>query len=126
MTNVIEILRKTLESEGKRLAEELLQLEASGSSSDERREVSSYGKREEEATQTVEKEKRLTMENHLKNQIADIDHALKKFEAGTYGKCESCGQPIAPARLEALPQAKLCMNCKALQGKNAKPRPPVT
>ena len=57
-------------------------------------------------------------------EMAGIEHALKKFEEGTYGLCDSCGQPIAPERLEALPQASLCLNCKAQQAKNAKSKPP--
>ena len=121
----LKVLRKRLESERIRLDEELRQLEASGTSSGERREGSPFGKREEEAAETLELEKRLTMENRLREQISEIDHALKKFEAGTYGSCENCGQPIVPARLEALPQAKLCINCKAQQAKNAKSKPPL-
>jgi len=41
----------------------------------------------------------------------EVEHALAKFEEGTYGRCENCGQPIAPARLEAKPGARLCINC---------------
>ena len=51
---------------------------------------------------------------------AGVEHALRKFEEGTYGLCDSCGQPIDPARLEALPQASLCLSCKAKQAKDAK------
>jgi RNA polymerase-binding transcription factor DksA len=39
--------------------------------------------------------------------------ALDRIEAGTYGSCEACGQPIAAQRLEALPEADLCMPCAA-------------
>jgi len=45
---------------------------------------------------------------------------LQKYEAGTYGLCDSCGQAIEQARLEALPQANLCLICKAGQAKNVK------
>jgi DnaK suppressor protein len=54
--------------------------------------------------------------------LADVEAALVKFTEGTYGNCESCGQPMNPERLEALPQAKLCVACKELQAKNAKGR----
>jgi DnaK suppressor protein len=37
---------------------------------------------------------------------------LDRMDAGTYGICERCGQPIAEERLEALPAARLCLNCK--------------
>lgn len=38
--------------------------------------------------------------------------ALEKIDLGTYGKCESCGRPIPKERLEALPEATLCVACK--------------
>jgi DnaK suppressor protein len=116
-------LRKKLISEQKRLEVELEQLRTSASSSDERREGSPFGKREEEATETLELEKRLTMENRIRQELAGIEHALHKFEEGTYGKCDNCGKTIAKARLEALPQANLCLDCKAQQAKNAKGKP---
>lgn len=43
--------------------------------------------------------------------LTDIDDAIEKLDAGTYGSCESCGQPITEARLEAMPAARLCINC---------------
>jgi len=118
MTTGFNLLRSSLEQEQKRLTEELSQL--TGNMSPERREGSPFGKREEEATESFELEKRLALEQRTKSQLAEIEHALLKFEEGTYGLCDECGQPIDPARLEALPQANLCLNCKALQAKNAK------
>jgi RNA polymerase-binding transcription factor DksA len=43
--------------------------------------------------------------------LAEVDHALEKFESGGYGNCESCGQAITEARLEAKPAARLCISC---------------
>jgi DnaK suppressor protein len=43
--------------------------------------------------------------------IQEIDDALQKFDNGTYGRCERCGEPIAEARLEAMPAARLCITC---------------
>jgi DnaK suppressor protein len=43
--------------------------------------------------------------------LQDIEDALAKFEAGTYGTCERCGNEIQPARLEAMPAARLCITC---------------
>ena len=116
-------IQEQLEAEQKRLATELEQVQTSASSSEERREGSPFGKREEEATETLELEKRLTLENRIRQELAAVQHALGKFEKGKYGLCENCGQPIPPERLEALPQATLCMNCKALLTKNGKGRP---
>lgn len=47
--------------------------------------------------------------------LKKIDHALKKIEEGTYGECESCGEQIAVARLNARPVAQLCIDCKTEQ-----------
>ena len=40
-----------------------------------------------------------------------LERALAKLEEGTYGECDSCGGPIAPARLEAAPESVLCIDC---------------
>ena len=125
MTANIKKLRAQLTAEYKRLTEELEQLKTGVPSSEERREGSPFGKREEEATETLELEKRLALENRLRQELAGIEHALEKYKNGTYGLCDNCGQPIAPERLEALPQASLCVNCKALLAKNAKGKPPA-
>ena len=47
----------------------------------------------------------------LRETLQDIDAALGKIEQGTYGLCESCGRPIAEARLEAMPTARMCIAC---------------
>lgn len=51
------------------------------------------------------------MEQHLSR----VEQALRKIESGTYGRCDSCGKPIEPERLEALPEANLCHRCKIRQ-----------
>jgi DnaK suppressor protein len=47
----------------------------------------------------------------LLDTLREIEEALRKFDEGTYGRCESCGNPIAEARLEAMPAARLCIDC---------------
>jgi DnaK suppressor protein len=47
----------------------------------------------------------------LAETLSEIEEALGKFDAGTYGRCERCGEPIADARLEAMPAARLCIVC---------------
>ena len=124
MTAKFKKQHEQLDSEHRRLTEEMVQLQSNASTSEERREGSPFGKREEEATETLELEKRLNLENRLRQELARVEHALEKIEKGTYGLCDNCGQPIDPERLEALPQASLCMNCKAQLAKNAKGTPP--
>ena len=120
MTTNFNLLRSRLENEQKHLIEQLEQLKASVRPAEERREGSPFGKREEEATESLELEKRLALEKRIREQSAEVEHALHKFQEETYGLCDSCGQPIDPARLEALPQASLCLSCKTHQTKNAK------
>jgi DnaK suppressor protein len=67
----------------------------------------------EGGTVTVDRERDLALSAQARATIEDIDHALAKIEAGTYGLCEGCGQPIPRARLKALPQARMCVNCKS-------------
>jgi RNA polymerase-binding transcription factor DksA len=117
VTTDFDLLRSRLEIEQKRLTEELKQLNISNHPINERREGSPFGKREEEATESFELERRLALEKRIRDQLAEVGQALNKFEKGTYGRCDSCGQPIDPARLEALPHSHLCLSCKA---KNAK------
>lgn len=47
----------------------------------------------------------------LTESLHEVEDALAKIDAGTYGTCEGCGQQIADARLEAKPAARLCITC---------------
>ena len=47
---------------------------------------------------------------NLRALLDDVERALTKLDNGTYGACEECGQPIAPARLEAMPASRFCVN----------------
>ena len=44
-----------------------------------------------------------------------IEGALRRMEQGTYGICRDCGEPIAPARLNAIPWTRVCIDCKQKQ-----------
>jgi DnaK suppressor protein len=58
----------------------------------------------------------LTLVRSLRDTLHDVEQALARMDAGTYGLCERCGQPIGDERLEALPAARLCMSCKRQRG----------
>lgn len=64
------------------------------------------------ATETYDRELDYTLEENSEHVLADIDAALKRITEGTYGICTNCGEPIALDRLEALPWATLCIDCK--------------
>jgi len=114
MTTDFNLLRRRLEAERESLLEELKTTALVA----ERRERDPYGEQGELAIEIVEVEKGLILEKLVRDQLAEVQHALDKFDQGTYGLCDICGQPIEPARLEALPQANLCLSCKAHQEKN--------
>ena len=57
-------------------------------------------------------ERVVVLEQRLKNDLHEIEAALKKIKNGTYGKCERCKKLIDPARLEAKPQAVYCLKCE--------------
>ena len=63
-------------------------------------------------TLNVERDGLLVVASEAKERVAEIDAALGRVEAGTYGRCEACGKPIPHARLEVVPEATLCVSCK--------------
>lgn len=66
----------------------------------------------EGGTLAIERERDLALALQAQGITEEIDDALRKLERGTYGACESCGQNILKARLEALPYARQCIACK--------------
>jgi DnaK suppressor protein len=108
--------------ERERLKRELEGFEVEIKPADKRREGSPFGKREEEAAEAMEFEKRIALEKQLIDSLSNIDRAIQKYEVGTYGICDQCSKPIEAARLEALPYACLCLNCKANQDKSSRSR----
>lgn len=115
MTKQFKHIRTHLEMERKRLTEEL-ELKVIPSAAE------GHETRDETATVSFELEKRLVLTQHIREQLVDMEYALEKLGKGTYGLCDFCGQPIPFARLEAIPQATLCLDCKVLQAKNGKTR----
>jgi DnaK suppressor protein len=69
---------------------------------------------EDAASELEEQEHARALVRELEGQLSSLDLALKKVEQGTYGICERCGQPIDPARLEAVPETTLCLSCKQI------------
>ena len=105
-------IREYLESERNRLREEL-QLKT-GEQTGEKGDA--FGKRGEASLGSSEFEKGLALVQRNREQLAEVERALEKIDNGTYGICDSCGKPISPNRLEAIPQTNLCLDCKAKQG----------
>lgn len=62
---------------------------------------------------TAERGEAETIAVSLREALVEVERALAKLDAGQYGACETCGKPIAPARLEAMPMARFCIECVA-------------
>jgi DnaK suppressor protein len=83
-------------------------------------EAQGFGKRIGDGT--VEAVRRLTeigVGSTLEDALARTDRALAKVDEGSYGTCDSCGRPIAGARLEAMPDSVLCVTCAGAQRRPA-------
>jgi DnaK suppressor protein len=61
---------------------------------------------------TFEREHELALTHNARELLAQNERALARIAAGTYGVCESCGESIGKARLQAFPRATLCVACK--------------
>ena len=61
---------------------------------------------------TFEREHDLALTYTARELLAQAEHALARMADGSYGTCESCGEPIGKARLQAFPRAVLCVACK--------------
>jgi RNA polymerase-binding protein DksA len=63
-------------------------------------------------SKTFEREQELSIANNRRDLLRQMERAMERLDAGTYGRCESCSQPILKARLQAFPSATLCVRCK--------------
>jgi RNA polymerase-binding protein DksA len=61
---------------------------------------------------TYEREHELALAYNSQDLLAQMERAVQRMEAGTYGTCESCAKPIGKARLQVFPRATLCVTCK--------------
>ena len=66
-------------------------------------------------TDAMEREKTFLLASKSGRLLYHIDEALRRIQGKTYGNCHQCGDPIAKTRLEAVPHARLCINCKELE-----------
>lgn len=61
---------------------------------------------------SFERETAQSLSIHARGLLTEIEDALRRIDAGSFGRCERCGEDIAIERLEALPHAGLCLDCK--------------
>jgi len=106
--------RERLQEERRRVQAAIQNLhdENPGSIEDETGDQPSDNHLAETATVTYDRELDNTLEENSERVLTEIDAALERIEAGTFGTCEKCGKPIGDERLEALPYATQCIDCK--------------
>jgi len=68
----------------------------------------------DDANETSEQETMLGLQRSTERQLSQVNAALARLDAGTYGTCANCGKPINPARLEVHPSSIYCMDCQRL------------
>ncbi|KOG40669.1 DNA-binding protein [Streptomyces decoyicus] len=66
-------------------------------------------------TKNITREHELSLASNAREMLHQTERALGRLDAGTYGLCENCGNPIGKARMQAFPRATLCVECKQKQ-----------
>jgi DnaK suppressor protein len=110
----LDAFRRRLTDERARVAEERQRLveDTSRSMEESNDDDGADSHLADSATETLDREIELTLEDNADHLLASIDAALARIDDGTYGQCESCGRQISAERLEALPYATKCIDCK--------------
>jgi RNA polymerase-binding transcription factor DksA len=103
--------RARLETMQHALDEEHLHDESGADSTSELSHVAQH--QADVATETFEREKDLGILDQVEAELADVERALSRLDAGTYGRCDACGEPITDERLAALPAARFCIRHQA-------------
>lgn len=107
---LLATLRKQLEEEREALGVQASRLEADAA--DESWKEPRSDDDAETGTATFERERTMSLARNARQTIIQIERALDRMDAGAYGECVGCGEPIALERLEALPQAVDCLDCR--------------
>ncbi|MFV0136535.1 TraR/DksA family transcriptional regulator [Streptomyces sp. HMX87] len=66
-------------------------------------------------SKNITREHELALAANAREMLTQTERALERLDAGTYGLCENCGNPIGKARMQAFPRATLCVECKQKQ-----------
>jgi RNA polymerase-binding transcription factor len=103
-------LRAALEEQREHLRKEVL--EQGGDPDSDDAEIDVERGFADSAHATAERARTLSVMKALRSNLRWVNRALTKMDLGTYGTCERCGNPIGIERLEALPWAILCIDCK--------------
>ena len=106
MADDTALARERLEAERARLLEEIAAVEI------EPPEPMTYGSQAAAASQVFDQNRARALRERAERELTQVDAALARLDAGTYGLCRACGRTIDPARLEALPWALYDLECQ--------------
>lgn len=117
----LEAMRTKLLEERERIVADLQSLEEQTASTpkDASGDLSSYSSHMADSSDSMEREKAFLFAAVKRRRLDELELALQHMAAGTFGKCESCGNPIPAKRLERMPGATLCVSCKEKQEKES-------
>jgi DnaK suppressor protein len=108
-------VRATLEADAARLRAEIAAAEAEISTLMREGGEGAGHDQADVGSTTFERDHEMTLARNAREQLGLVSEALARIDDGSYGACESCGEPIGKARLQAFPRATLCMECKQRQ-----------
>lgn len=115
----LDVIRSELEERRDRTRERLAQL----AKRPERGSALGFGKRiGDGTTEAVSRLTDIGVGDSLERVLARTERALAKLDDGSYGVCDSCGDPIPPGRMRALPDGVLCLACASAERRAPAPR----
>jgi DnaK suppressor protein len=112
----LETYRQQLLTLQQQLVQRIFGQEEAMYTMDADRDIERTDRVQEEAAEVTLK----ALEEHERQEMAEIQAALARIDAGTYGLCDTCGVAISPARLAALPMARRCVRCQEHMEKGRK------
>ena len=110
----VQKMRERILQEKSRLEHDREQLRANDGMSNEVGESTDFDMNHpaDSGSETFERTKDLALRASIDGELAQIEVALAKMDAGTYGICDNCGESIPAGRLDAIPYATLCVTCQ--------------
>ncbi len=105
-------VRAELQAQAVSLRAEIDSAEAASESLKRAQSSEGSGDEADAGSKTFEREHEMSLANNSRDLLVQVERALGRLDAGTYGRCEDCGRAIPKARLQAFPRATLCVSCK--------------
>jgi RNA polymerase-binding protein DksA len=108
----LNAIRKELEAQVRELRGEITDAEQSWAALQRDSGEGAGDDQADAGTKTFEREHEMSLAANSRDLLSQVERALQRLDDKTYGICESCGNPIGKARLQAFPRATLCVTCK--------------